>query len=364
VSGKYWDKAWSLVDGCTKVSPGCDHCWLRDMDKRFHPKNLTSVKFRDDRLSIPLKVRKQTVFSVWSDLFHESVSDQSIARALAVITVAHQHRFLVLTKRPERALAWFNKTWTQYSNGAQLAIYGALSGFGSLPRPTGLGLTSEKVVEVRDRHLFQNWPLPNLYLGVTAENQEQADKRIPILLQIPAAHRFLSIEPMLGAVDLEHIQWPEKHKVDVLRGGYWEDREVFFKGFVNHSDMNTLDWVLCGGETGHGARPMHPDWVRSVRDQCQAAGVPFWFKQWGEWGPYVDEAKYTHCGEETTARAQGYINLDGTTGYCWIVDDDGTWSNWTAQNGQPQEGCHVINRFGSKKAGRLLDGREWNEVPW
>lgn len=300
-TGKYWDKAWSLVDGCTKVSPGCDHCWLKDMDKRFHPKNLEGVTPRYDRLEIPLRVKKPTIWAVWSDLFHEAVPTDFIEKAFGVMGQLPGHTFLVLTKRPERALAMM---------------------------PDIIDATQDLV-----------FGFDNVCFGTTAENQEQADKRIPILLQIPAAHRFVSIEPMLSAIDLE-LEKPD------------------------NGEPLGLDWVILGGETGHGARPVHPDWVRSVRDQCQAAGVPFWFKQWGEWGPYVDEAKYTHCGEETTARAQGYINLDGTTGYCWIVDDDGTWSNWTAQNGQPQEGCHVINRFGSKKAGRLLDGREWNEVPW
>lgn len=321
MSGKYWDKAWSLVDGCTKVSPGCDHCWLKDMDKRFHPKNLEGVTPRYDRLNIPLKVRKPTVFSIWSDLFHEAVPTDFIEKAFGVMGQLPGHTFLVLTKRPERALAMM---------------------------PDIIDATQDLV-----------FGFDNVCFGTTAENQEQADKRIPILLQIPAAHRFVSIEPMLGPVDLYEYLLSDCEAM-CPQGNVCEE----CAGFRHIFEHKRIHWVIAGGETGHGARPMHPDWVRSVRDQCQAAGVPFWFKQWGEWGPYVDEAKYTHCGEETTARAQGYINLDGTTGYCWIVDDDGTWSNWTAQNGQPQEGCHVINRFGSKKAGRLLDGREWNEVPW
>jgi protein gp37 len=267
--GKYWDKAWSLVDGCTKVSPGCDHCWLRDMDKRFHPENLEGVRWRWDRFKEPLKRKKPTVYAVWSDLFHEAVPTDFIEKAFGVMGQLPGHTFLVLTKRPERALAMM---------------------------PDIIDATQDLV-----------FGFDNVCFGTTAENQEQADKRIPILLQIPAAHRFVSIEPMLGPIELSKCWLCKPEDLDNC--------------FCEQEFYGSLDWVILGGETGHGARPMHPDWVRSVRDQCQAAGVPFWFKGWGTYEP-----------DRTMGYGKGVVLEDGTK----------------MMRGN----------------GRLLDGREWNEVPW
>jgi protein gp37 len=123
--------------------------------------------------------------------------------------------------------------------------------------------------------------LPNVWIGVTAENQEQADKRIPLLLQIPAAKRFVSVEPMLGPVDLTDVPVPQAvdnrgFSINALTD--YDDEHFFNK-------HPKLDWVICGGESGPEARPVHPDWIRSLRDQCVRAEVPFLFKQWGEWGP-------------------------------------------------------------------------------
>lgn len=269
-----------MVDGCTKVSPGCDHCWLKDMDKRFHPKNLEGVTPRYDRLEIPLRVKKPTIWAVWSDLFHEAVPTDFIEKAFGVMGQLPGHTFLVLTKRPERALAMM---------------------------PDIIDATQDLV-----------FGFDNVCFGTTAENQEQADKRIPILLQIPAAHRFVSIEPMLGAVSLQDVLWTPTGNFRTHKG----KRQI---ELVRRTP--SLDWVIAGGETSHGARPCHPDWVRSVRDQCQAAGVPFWFKGWGEWLP------------------------------CGMVEDE------TKHKTQMVDGT-IMCRVGSKKAGRLLNGREWNEVPW
>jgi len=137
-----------------------------------------------------------------------------------------------------------------------------------------------KRIHLVEKRLPSTWGdgWPNVWLGATVENQPRANERIPILLQIPAAVRFVSIEPMLGSVDLEHVEWfPGKsHTVDVLRGGTWD----LGGGFTNHGDMpSVLGWVIAGAETGPGARPMHPGWARDVRDQCQSAGVPFFLKQ-------------------------------------------------------------------------------------
>lgn len=150
------------------------------------------------------------------------------------------------------------------------------------------------------------WPLPNVWIGVSVEDQARADERIPLLLETPAAVRWVSAEPLLGRVDLRAMK----------RDG--------------------LDWVVAGGESGPGARPMHPDWARSLRDQCVATGIPYFFKQWGEWVPAPEEMNYA----EAAALA------------CRLNREFEPWSSG-----------HTVIRVGKRKAGRLLDGREWNEYP-
>lgn len=181
-----------------------------------------------------------------------------------------------------------------------------------------------------------------IWLGATVCNQAEADRDIPKLLRVPAAKRFLSIEPMLGPIDLQRAcllacgnkgccfpiagTMNERGVVDSCEGGITVECIC--------SRLNRIDWVICGGESGPNARPMHPDWPRSLRDQCAAAGVPFFFKQWGEWSP-------------------GYAEHGNDLGYDAIC---------TAHQHEWPEG-HSSFRVGKKAAGRLLDGREWNEVP-
>lgn len=280
--GKYWDRAWSLVDGCTPVSPACDHCWLRDMDRRFHPENLKGVTPRYDRLEVPLKVKKPTVWAVWSDLFHESIPRDFQEKAFCVMGDCPQHTFLVLTKRPE-----IMEPFVKWFNG-----------------------------------IYPHEP-PNIWLGVTAEDQEQADKRIPILLQIPAVHWWVSLEPMLGEIDI--IRWLPDHTARAMGAAIGVDVAC-----------PTIDCVVLGGETGPGARPMHPDWVRSVRDQCAAAGVPFFFKSWGEWANPLQVPVSDVTGNKIERGV-----------FCHDFPDK-----------------TVVARFGTKINGRLLDGREHNDLPW
>lgn len=239
--GMYWDRAWSLVRGCTKVSEGCRHCWaeqeshmrtfnpnekikaqysgLTDGDGRFNGQ----IRLMENNLDLPLRVKKPTVWAVWNDLFHEDVTNDFIYRALRIIRDCERHTFLVLTKRPERMKQVIKKFQFLHS------------GF---------------------------WPLPNVFLGVTAENQEQADKRIPILLQTPAAVRFVSVEPMIMPVSLAGFDGKTYRP--------WLD-SVAWKVDIN--------WVICGSESGPKRRPAKIDWIRSLRDQCEAAEVPFFLKQ-------------------------------------------------------------------------------------
>ncbi|SMC64085.1 DUF5131 family protein [Sporomusa malonica] len=285
---EWTDKVWNPVTGCSKISPGCDNCYAERMSKRFaetwglSADNYFDVKFHPDRLLDPIKWRKPSKIFVCSmaDLFHDKVLFKQIADVFKIMADCPQHTFLLLTKRPDSMKDFFDYV-----------------------KPVG-----------------RDWPLPNVWLGVTAENQEQADKRIPILLQIPAAVRFVSVEPMLGPVDLQY---------------YFDD---YAMNELIHRSV-TLDWVICGGESGPKARPMHPEWARSLRDQCQSAGVPYFFKQWGEWRP-----------------------LEGT-GAChptpvkfWFDE----WGKWT--DGISGMGQHVV-RIGKKAAGSLLDGQEWKQFP-
>jgi protein gp37 len=284
------------------------------------------VRLNHEFLDLPLRVKKPTVFAVWNDLFHEDVPFDFIDHAFAFMALCPQHTFLVLTKRPERMSEYIS------ISGRYDAIIKQLNrGYvWELPSRTVLRLAV-------NAPRSDKWPLPNIWLGTTAENQQTADKRIPILLQTPAAVRFVSCEPMLGPVDLNRIEG-ENYFIHALDGMvYW---------FGGGRENPKLDWVICGGESGHKARPLHPDWARSLRDQCQAAVVPFFFKQIGEWQPFydrdIDDPDWQHIpGEASNVRR---LNLKGGCGF---------------------HGDRLIyfKRVGKKNAGRELDGRTWNEFP-
>ena len=209
-----------------------------------------------------------------------------------------------------------------------------------------------------------NWqkPWPNVWLGCTVVNQEEADRDIPKLLNIPAAVRFLSVEPMLGPISLQWLAADhDQGVVDALLGCAWIDggdkglpHDVAFHGtgkvikmrrWVTQVFDSKIDWVICGGESGTNARPIHPDWARSLRDQCVAAGVAFLFKQWGEWAPALHDPEY-----------DGHVLRQTET--------VGSFDGWKANVYDPDrtEGVNW-RKLGKSAAGRLLDGREWNEVP-
>jgi len=276
--GKYWDKAWSLVDGCTPVSEACDNCWL-DRMHRLRGAEPGTMTFREDRLDIPLKRQIPTVYAIWSDLFHEEVEWNQQFKAFQMMAHSSQHTFLILTKRPDIMAKHMSNIW----------------------------------FHIERHHIVT--PFDNVWLGVTAENQRTADERIPLLLQTPAAHRFVSVEPMLGPVDLTGDLYKLKTRKPSMC-----------------SSIDYLDLVIIGGESGPKARPMHPDWARSVRDQCESAGVPFFFKQWGKWLP---ESQLQNMKMAT------WMNKN----YKWDCESSSY-------------------RVGNKNAGRLLDGREHNDLPW
>lgn len=219
------------------------------------------------------------------------------------------------------------------------------------------------------------WPLPNVAIGTSVENQKWAGIRIPELLETPAAVRFLSMEPLLGPVDLRRVRagpllCPSNpdHRIDVLRRGYWDDR----LGFVNHSDMETqIDWVIVGGESGQGdIRPMHPDWVRSLRDQCADGGIRFLFKQWGghepkllQWLPGAGEGKPQP--EQRFVRHTQWVNKAQS----WLsrgdicVDLEGRVCRIGEDFQEARYPIAVMRRSSKKAAGRTLDGVVHDEFP-
>lgn len=307
--GLWWDRALTLVEGCTPVSPGCDHCWSAAMAHRFNACDddgfvLTwrgnfngKIICREDRLALPLKTKKPTAWAVWNDLFHEYVPGDFHNAFFLMAEECSHHIFIVLTKRPERIIA--------------------MPGY--MDRP---------------------WP-ENVWLGVTAENQEQADKRIPILLKIPAAVHFVSCEPLIGPLN--------------IRPGL--PREPKLSLSIGTQNSKSLDWVICGGESGQHARPMHPEWARSLRYQCQAAGVPFFHKQNGEWLPELFLSE-----DQKNAFWQKQNPQWGT------LDREGNWwretTPWNGRQGEDSpEGEYVMYRTGKKAAGRLLDGQEYLQLP-
>lgn len=264
--------------GCIRVSPGCEHCYAEALAKRYGHNVWGPAKTTERRMMSenywkqPLKwnkeaektgQRKRVFCASMADVFEDHPQVVEARRQLFDLIGSTIHLdWLLLTKRPENILRMLPENW-----GGNTLI--------------------------------------NMWLGTSVENQEQADKRIPELLKVPAKVRFLSCEPLLGDVMLRRWVPPSK------------------EGWAPSS----IHWVIAGGESGHGARPMHPDWARILRDQCQAAGVPFLFKQWGEYTPYYEQVN-TETGQLQLA-----------------------------------EYTKGMQRVGKKAAGRVLDGRTWDEFP-
>lgn len=329
---------WNPVTGCTKLSPaspGCENCYASTIAERFRGvpghyfEHGFDVQLRADKLDLPLRWRRPRRIFVnsMSDLFHDQVPDDYIARIWAVMALAPQHTFQVLTKRHARMRSLLS------SREFALKVFKTA--------------TTDLDFGVIGCHFDQ--PLPNVWLGVSTETQQWADIRIPALLDTPAAVRWISAEPLLGPIDLRHMDLDvrDMYQIDALTGRNTDMGRPC-------PDVASLDWVVAGGESGHGARPMHPDWARSLRDQCQAAGVPFFFKQWGAWVP-----GFSH-GAGENGPGDLFVNLDGSTGHVWIDEEDcsvrNSCGNWGVAS-------HPMSRCGKKAAGRELDGRIWDQYP-
>jgi len=318
---EWCDFTWNPVSGCSKVSGGCKNCYAEGVANRFWgDRKFTDVICHEDRLDQPLRRKKGARIFVnsMSDLFHEDVPFEFIDKVMAVVALCPQHTFIVLTKRPERMAEYFNGKFTkELLNCRKAEIAGHV-----VKKAAALGHDVTKI----DWDIFYKWPLPNLWLLTSVEDQPTANRRIPKFLDVPAVVHGVSYEPALGAVDFTNIVYPKFKPThphdpvisyDVLRGHMKGPDDV---------GLPKLDWIIAGGESGPGARPSHPDFFRQVRDQCIEAGVSFFFKQWGEWGPGCSCGKSKNC--EMTPMGQ-----------------------------------YALFRCGKKAAGRLLDGQEWNQFP-
>ncbi|WP_275293192.1 phage Gp37/Gp68 family protein [Amycolatopsis sp. La24] len=330
---EWTDATWNPVTGCTEVSEGCDHCYAKTFAERWRGSaghyfaSGFDVRLRRDKLALPLRWRRPRRIFVnsMSDLFHKDVPDSYIASVFAVMAACPQHTFQLLTKRPARMRALLN-------DDSRYGFAWRATDESTVVKPLGPG-----------RPHGDTWPLPNVWIGVSVENQRWAENRVPILLDTCAAVRWVSAEPLLGPIDLGALATREG-PVDALLGNLdhvrWPDGRI--TAMDNPRPLPRLDWVVAGGESGHGARPMHPDWVRSLRDQCDVASVPFLFKQWGAWAPE------SVCASETGAATARYIERDGRTrAAAWGARGDAV----------------TVQRHGKGRTGRKLDGRTHDQYP-
>lgn len=331
-TGIEWtDKVWNPLAGCSKVSEGCRNCYAIRQARRMDglgigydgttvpgPNWSSKINLLHDKLYEPFRWKKpcRVFVNSMSDLFHADVPESFIDGVFGVMMLAVEHTFQVLTKRP-----------------ARMAAYASDKGTPERVWRAGLAMLGPPGIWPRI-----SWPLSNVWLGASVENQVAADERIPHLLRTPAAVRFLSMEPLLGPVDLRRLIDADG-LTNALTG------QGFAEGRNEPSEGERVQWTIVGGESGPGARPMHPDWARSIRDQCHAAGVPFFFKQWGAFVPR---------GQEPPG-----FKLRGEYAGLGAVDQDGGWQ----AVGEECWGSVDVMEGRKSETGRLLDGRTHDEYP-
>lgn len=314
---------WNFIRGCRVLSAGCENCYAQGIAYRFSGEGLAyeglakkvngkprwtgKLAIVEKDLELPLTWKKpgKVFVNSMSDLFYEEVPFELVDKAIGIMHQTPHLDYQILTKRPARMLEYFKKRYVEKAGVLQVYDYGVI-----------------------------DWPMSNVWLGVSVENQKAADERIPLLLDTPATVRFLSCEPLLGPVDL--TRWFTTPPVRV-----YGKPSAYGDSLVVQYAKPDIHWVIAGGESGPKARPMHPDWARSLRDQCQRSGVPFFFKQWGAYSP-----------KSPVGPGEFYPKTSV------LVSPYGS---------QPLYGMHVGSEFmhfyGKKLAGRLLDGKEHNEFP-
>lgn len=348
---EWTDHTFNPWEGCQKVGPGCDHCYAETRNARFAggtainwgpgaPRRRTSASnwelpkrwnAQSDTFMAQHGRRQRVFCASLADVFDNAVDPQWRADLFALIAATPNLDWLLLTKRIGNVRGML----------AELA-------HGNDP----------------DLSLLDMMPLPNVWIGATITSQPEADRDIPKLLDVPARVRFLSMEPLLGPVDIN--PWLQQK---FFHGG----RALNGRAMMRSHPTERLDWVIVGGESGPRARPMHPDWASSLRDQCEAAGVPFLFKQWGEWKPISNMEEAEHSGLYTpnviAKPHESQDNLNDIYGRrCTVptsvLHDDGSTHGITEPMvfRQGTEAMQIF-RVGKKAAGRLLDGSTWDGSP-
>lgn len=360
---EWTDASWVMIAGCDHVSEGCGlPRWDDDLPGGCYAAKLTSgrlkrrpeyeglaeggrfngkVRLLEHRLEVPLHWRKpRKIFvSDMADLLHKDVPDEFIAKVWAVMALCPQHIFQVLSKRHARMRTLLNSV--EFDGLFQEAYVRLAEELGH-PDPSAPSL-----------------PLPNVWVGVSVESQKWADIRIPHLLGTRAALRWISVEPLLGPLDLDQPRCEDHDRLEVFtdkHGFEWCEPCVAdgFSGELSYGHWldplnDGIAWVVGGGESGPGARPMHPGWARTLRDQCVDRGVAYFHKQNGAYAPVVDKPAW---------------------GDVW-VHPDGSTTAWDSDDGHIRHGLGdfklgdavLVRKVGKKAAGRLLDGRTWDEFP-
>lgn len=390
---EWTEKTWNPIVGCSKVSAGCKNCYAIRMAWRLQHIHHSAEKYAgtveksaagqlnwtgkvntiEIELLKPLKWKTPAMIFVnsESDLFHESIPFEFIDKVFAVMALCPQHTFQVLTKRAARMVEYFKRRdedMREIQEAAEIIVctdpllfYVTEKLKGEARKQIGpVHITSTILPHLKESGWYWDvtytdfgkesrlayegqWPLKNVWLGVSVENQQAADERVPLLLQVPAAVCFLSCEPLLGPVNLMHIDadgagHKEYCQINALTGRHTDMARPC-------ADVNIIDWVIVGGESGKDARPMHRMWAQSLRDQCQKTGVSYFFKQWGEWVP---------CGQEPDFIAGNEVRKVRN-----LLPDGSEYRTGVIRAGD----LACMKLVGKNKSGRLLDGREWNEFP-
>lgn len=414
-------ETWNPQVGCKEISSACRSCYAAKLAHRgMSPQHKGLTVLRKDgphwngeinrvpgMLSQPLKWREPRGVFVGSmtDLFIKVDTDEDcefIAAIFGVMIACPQHTFMLLTKRPENAARWFawldrqceESTFDQVELCVQAAGEALLDagfdkkaeqlfdrhgwardgdyygGFEAMEHEDLPGIERRKRRAQRDTEGWdgEQWPARNIWVGVTAEDQQRADERIPVLLDLPASVRYVSYEPACGPLDLSRWIGPHEHCTACDRPSDAQDGDTCpHCGAIDHlmrtwgdaaDDEPRLHQVIAGGESGAGARPSHPDWFRLARDQCVEAGVAFFFKQWGEWAPEVGANR----GPKMLMSSTGETADAGRYGReCVLPVDKLIINGKPALEGQP--GRVVLARYGKSENGRELDGRTWDGFP-